>query len=106
MRRVIAFAIAGLSLGICITPGISVNVAHAASGDFTVSPTTLNFGTVAVNSTATIPVVVKNVSTTTQTPNFAGGAPNDPTNLGGSQNCAGVPLAPGATCSFTYTFTP
>src|SRR4029079_4441825 len=78
----------------------------AASGDFTVAPTTLNFGTVAVNSTKSIPVVITNASNTTQTPNFAGGAPNDPSNFGGSQNCAGVALDPGATCQFTYTFEP
>ena len=107
MRRgIIAFAVAGLSLGLCITPGITVEVAQAAAGDFTVSPTTVDFGTVAVNVTKTIPVVIKNVSTTTQTPNFSGGAPNDPTNFGGSQNCAGVPLAAGGTCQFSYTFTP
>ena len=107
MRRgIIAFAVAGLSLGLCITPGITVEVAQAAAGDFTVSPTTVDFGTVAVNVTKTIPVVIKNVSTTTQTPNFSGGAPDDPTNFGGSQNCAGVPLAAGGTCHFSYTFTP
>ena len=34
------------------------------------------------------------------------GAPNDPVNFGGSQSCAGVPLAVGGSCKFTYTFTP
>ena len=51
-------------------------------------------------------MTITNGSSTTQTPNFAGGTPNDPTNFGGSQNCAGVALDPGATCQFTYTFEP
>src|SRR4029078_4712834 len=51
-------------------------------------------------------VTITNRSATTQTPNFAGGAPNDPSNFGGSQNCAGVALDPGATCQVTYTFEP
>ena len=33
-------------------------------------------------------------------------AVNDPTNFGGSQNCAGVSIAAGSSCQFTYTFTP
>ena len=69
----------------------------AASGDFTVSPTTLSFPATYVGSTSSLTVTITNGSSTTQTPNFAGGAPNDPTNFGGSQNCAGVALDPGAT---------
>ena len=53
-----------------------------------------------------MPVVITNISSTSLTPNYAGGAPNDPTNFGGSQNCAGVALAGGQSCQFTYTFTP
>jgi hypothetical protein len=80
--------------------------ARAASGDFTVSPTSLSFPDTYVGSTSSMAVTITNGSTTTQTPNFAGGAPNDPTNFGGSQNCAGVALDPGASCQFTYTFEP
>ena len=80
--------------------------ARAAPGDFTVSPTTLSFPDTFVGATRSLPVTVTNASNATQTPNFAGGAPNDPTNFGGSQNCAGVALAPGASCVFTYTFEP
>ena len=78
----------------------------AASGDFTVSPTSLSFPDTYVGSTSSMAVTITNGSATTQTPNFAGGAPNDPSNFGGSQNCAGVALDPGATCQFTYTFEP
>ncbi len=80
--------------------------ARAAPGDFTVTPTTLTFPDTYAGSSSSLPVTIKNVSSTTQTPNFAGGAPNDPTNFGGSQNCAGVALAPNDTCEFTYTFEP
>src|SRR5262245_5899315 len=79
---------------------------RAEPGDFTVSPTTLSFPATFVGSTSSLTVTITNASATTQTPNFSGGAPNDPTNFGGSQNCAGVPLDPGGTCQFTYTFEP
>ena len=75
-------------------------------GTFSVAPTSLDFGPVGVGTTATREVVVTNVGGSTATPNFAGGAPTDPTNFGGSQNCAGVTLAPGQSCQFSYTFTP
>src|SRR5260370_958087 len=57
-------------------------------------------------SIRTIAATITNTSGVSPAPNFAGGAPNDATNLGGSQNCAGVPLAAGGSCKFTYTFTP
>ncbi len=99
-----AFAAAAL-LASAISAGVPLTVA-AAAGDFTVSPTTLDFGSVYVGATASLPITITNVSSTTQTPNFSGGAPNDPDNFGGSQNCAGVPLAPNGSCTFTYEFTP
>ncbi len=67
----------------------------ASAAGFTVSPTTLAFGSVPTGATGTIAVTITNTSGVSQTPNFAGGAPNDPTNFGGSQNCAGVALAAG-----------
>ena len=78
----------------------------AAAAGFTVTPTNLVFGGVPLGATGTIAVTITNTSGVSQTPNFSGGAPNDPTNFGGSQNCAGVPLAAGGSCEFTYTFTP
>jgi len=78
----------------------------ASAAGFTVTPTNLAFGSVALGATGTIDVKITNTSGVSQTPNFAGGAPNDPTNFGGSQNCAGVPLPAGGSCKFTYTFTP
>ena len=77
-----------------------------AAGEFTVSPTTLSFPATYAGDTASLAVTVTNTSSSTLTPNFAGGAPNDPTNFGGSQNCAGLQFAPGDSCTFTYTFEP
>ena len=73
---------------------------------FTVTPTDVAFPDTAVGDTSSVPVVITNISSTSLTPNYAGGAPNDPTNFGGSQNCAGVALSGGQSCQFTYTFTP
>ena len=73
---------------------------------FTVAPTDVAFPDTAVGDTSSVPVVITNISSTSLTPNYAGGAPNDPTNFGGSQNCAGVALSGGQSCQFTYTFTP
>ncbi len=53
-----------------------------------------------------ITVVVTNGGPGAVTPNYAGGAPNDPEAFGGSQNCAGVELPELGTCEFTYTFEP
>jgi len=78
----------------------------ASAADFTVTPTNLVFGGVPAGATATIAVTITNTTAVSQTPNFSGGAPFDPVNFGGSQNCAGVPLAPGGSCQFTYQFHP
>ena len=73
---------------------------------FSVAPTNLAFGSVPLGATTTIAVTVTNTSGVSQTPNFTGGAPADPINFGGSTNCAGVTLAPGGSCKFTYLFHP
>ena len=73
---------------------------------FSVAPTNLAFGSVPIGATGTLAVTITNTSGVAQTPNFAGGAPFDSTNFGGSQNCAGVALPAGGSCKFTYTFTP
>ncbi|WP_298429404.1 choice-of-anchor D domain-containing protein [Ottowia sp.] len=76
--------------------------------NFTIAPTTLNFGNVAVGVTSSgIDVVVTNVSGASQVlSSVAGGAPVDATNFGGVQSCAGITLAAGASCAFTYVFHP
>lgn len=80
--------------------------ATAMAGDFIVAPTDLAFGAVFVGDASSISVVIVNASNVAQTPNFAGGAPFDPENFGGSQDCAGVTLPPGGSCRFTYAFHP
>jgi hypothetical protein len=71
------------------------------------SPLAIDFGLVTVGQTATIPVVLTNGGPDPiLLDNLAGGAPNDPTAFGGSQNCAGITLAVLGTCEFSYTFTP
>src|SRR5262245_56070480 len=104
-RRSVGVCLVLVACAIAVAPGLGTPV-RAASGDFTVSPTTLSFPSTYVGSSSRLTVTITNASSTTQTPNFSGGAPNDPTNFGGSQNCAGVPLDPGASCQFTYTFEP
>jgi hypothetical protein len=88
----------------------SANFAITMSGigvsPISLAPLDLDFGLVTVGTTAEIDVVVSNVGPNPVTPNYAGGAPIDPTNFGGSQNCAGITLPALGTCQFTYTFTP
>ncbi|WP_088635932.1 choice-of-anchor D domain-containing protein [Phaeobacter sp. 22II1-1F12B] len=50
-------------------------------------------------------VIFTNLGNVLVSPNFAGGAVSG-NNFPGSQNCAGATLAPGASCQFTYRFTP
>ena len=71
-----------------------------------VTPVSFDFGNVAVGDTS-LPqeVIFTNLGDVPVSPNFAGGAVPGK-NFPGSQNCAGVTLAPGASCQFTYRFTP
>jgi hypothetical protein len=71
-----------------------------------VGPLVLDFGSVRVGENATRIVLFMNISSVPQMPNYAGGAPFDPDNFGGSQNCAGVELPPTGSCTFTYEFHP
>ncbi|WP_298984387.1 choice-of-anchor D domain-containing protein [Caldilinea sp.] len=69
-----------------------------------VTPLEIDFGPVGVGfSSAVHTVTIRNTGTTTLT-NFAGGAPFDP-QFKASQNCAGG-VAPGASCSYFFRFTP
>lgn len=84
----------------------AISLSGTATAAFTISPTTLSFPPTAVAGTsAPIDVVVTNVSASARVITAAGGAAGDP-NFDAVQNCAGVTLAPGATCAFTYTFIP
>ncbi len=67
-----------------------------------VSPVSIDYGLVKLGNMVSIPVTITNVSAQTLT-NWAGGGIGAP--FGGFQNCAGG-VAPGASCAFTYIFTP
>jgi hypothetical protein len=99
-RRWIHRVATALALLIVVSPG----AIHAQN--FSATPSSLAFGNVPVGASASLPVTITNISAVPQTPSFAGGAPDDPANFGGFQNCAGTTLAPGGTCTFTYTFQP
>jgi hypothetical protein len=71
-----------------------------------VAPVSLDFGNVVLGTTGEIAVTFTNMTAGPLMPNYSGGAPLDANNFGGSQNCAGVALAAGASCQFTYTFSP
>ena len=96
-----SFSINGESSG-------TINLGGTGVPAFTIAPTTLDFGNVAVGDTSSgIDVVVTNVSGASQVlSSVAGGAPVDATNFGGVQSCAGITLAAGASCAFTYVFHP
>ena len=84
----------------------SITMSGTGISAFSVTPTNLNFGSVPLGASASLVVTITNTSGVSQTPNFSGGAPNDPVNFGGSQNCAGVPLPAGGSCQFAYEFHP
>ena len=71
-----------------------------------VGPLFLDFGNVVVGGSRSLSVHFTNISGVPQTPSYAGGAPFDPVNFGGSQDRAGATLMPGASCEFTYEFRP
>ena len=75
-------------------------------GDYQrVTPSSIDFGPVGIGQTATMDVTYTNQSAQDSVTNWAGGAVSTPFNA--SQDCVSAsPLAPGASCHFTYTFTP
>lgn len=100
------FSLVAAAVGaLCGVAALGPLTVHAA-GEVTVSPTSLSFPATYVGDESTIAVTVTNVSGGSVTPSYSGGAPLDPVNFGGSQNCAGVTLPAGGTCTFTYRFTP
>ena len=98
-------AAAGLAL-VLVSCFIAPTVANAAIPPvFSVVRTGISFGDVPVGSTSpTETVTVTNVSTAPVTVTIAGGAPEAP--FGAYQNCMSQTLAPGGTCSVSYSVTP
>lgn len=71
-----------------------------------ISPTSLNFGTVEVGTkSASLPVSVTNVGTSSVTFNSTGFSGSDPADFKQTNNCA-PSIAGGATCTINVTFTP
>ncbi len=71
---------------------------------FLISPTSFDFGTVALSSTSpSQTVTITNLGSTAAVMSGAGGAAGE---FGGSQNCQGTTLAPGASCQMFYAFSP
>jgi putative transposon-encoded protein len=119
--------------GVTINPGQSCQISYAfsptavgpatatASGSFNgqpfqfalagngirrwrISPTSLDFGDVAVGMTSpSQTVTITNVSSTAVMGNILGGAAGL---FGGAQNCQGVTINPGQSCQIFYSFRP
>jgi hypothetical protein len=94
----------GLSLALAVLIWPIASIAAGPLPGLWVTPLELDFGPVGVGVTSPPQVVtITNTGNDTLT-NFAGGAPFDP-QFGATQNCAGG-VAPGASCQYTFTFTP
>jgi len=80
--------------------------ADAVDTDVAIDTTSIDFGDVNVGSSSVMSVTVTNTGDDPFGPiNMFGGEP--PTaEFSGSQNCQGVMLAPGGSCSVSYTFSP
>jgi hypothetical protein len=92
-------------VGISLPLGGRAGAAHTQS--FLITPVGLDFGQVAVGTTApSQQVQITNVSTSPQkisSTSFVGGAAGV---FGGAQNCVGKTLAPAESCQLTYRFQP
>ncbi len=87
-----------LALATALLPG------PALAAPLLISPLAFDFGDVGLGTTsANQSVTIRNVSSTPQTLDLAGGAAGL---FGGFQNCQGRTLAPGEFCEVTYQFTP
>jgi hypothetical protein len=86
--------------------GVGLSAVASPTKKLLISPTGIDFGDVTVGSTSpTKNVTITNVGTSTLLMSGSGGAP--PTGkFGGSQNCQGASLAPGASCQMSFAFTP
>lgn len=96
-------------VGFAVVASMVVLVPAAPAGAaaaFTLSTTSLDFGSVPVGITKTLPITITNTGDAAGAPNFSGGAPLDAVNFGGSQNCAGKTFQPGDSCRFDYEFHP
>ena len=79
-------------------------ITGARTQAFRISPTSFDFGSTALNNEAPgQAVTITNVSSAPIVGSIAGGGAGI---FGGSQNCQGVTIQPGASCQVTYRFRP
>jgi hypothetical protein len=101
MNRIVALAL------LAATAGAGIPAAHAVDTQMVIDVTSVNFGNVNVGNTSpAMSVTLTNSGPDSFGPiNIFGGAP--PTaEFNASQNCQGVTLAIGASCTVNYTFSP
>jgi len=86
--------------------GIGLSATATPSVPLRLTPTGLDFGQVTVGGSAPQQLVtITNVSSANVTMSGSGGAPLH-AEFGGSQSCQGLVLAPGASCTMQFGFTP
>jgi hypothetical protein len=99
-----AFAVVLLAVG--AVAALSAPAFAVGSPQLLISPTTLQFGSLAIGTQSPNQVVnVTNVSGASAVVAMAGGGFSSGP-FSDFQNCEGVTLAPGASCQITYFFTP
>ena len=86
--------------------GVKVNTAVTGTGyaRVLISPTSLDFGAVALGDTSAPQTIT--ITNLTSSPMVMTGTGGNAGVFNDTQSCQGVTLAPGASCSQTYTFTP
>ena len=77
-----------------------------AAAQATLSATSLSFGSQAVGTTTTLPVILTNTGTTNLTVSVIGNSGANPTDFSHTSNCGGVSIAPNGTCTIQVRFTP
>jgi hypothetical protein len=99
MPRIVLRAAVALVLAVTATAALAEGAPLA-----NVSPQFVDYGPVRIGQPITVPVTVRNLTTSTMT--FAGGGFNVGGAFSASTGTCGGGLAPGATCAFNYVFRP
>ena len=84
---------------------LSTSVSGTGYSRVEVTPTSLDFGNVVLGEASPPQLVtITNITPQPMTMNISGGAGSSP--FAGVQTCGGTVLAAGASCNYSYTFTP
>jgi hypothetical protein len=101
----VAIAVAAVLVVVAL-PALGAPGAAAVPTAIAIDTTAIDFGNVAIGSTAERTVTVTNTGTTSFGPlNMFGGAPPSPV-FDASQSCQGKTLPAGGSCQITYEFSP